>query len=99
MSECRRLWSSSGGGKTAARSPPCSPLLAAIHGDFCLGYEHIGQHAAGDYHGVINQTIPAFPLEHAELAYELVRVGYRLTPRKRASCQQHERRRWLLRTG
>lgn len=74
-------------------------LLAAIHGDFCLGYEHIGQHAAADYHGVINQTIPAFPLEYAELAYELVRVGYRLTPRKRASCQQHERRRWLLRTG
>lgn len=39
-------------------------------------YQHIGQHGAADYSGVIRATRPATPSEYEELYDELVRIGY-----------------------
>lgn len=68
-------------------------LPADIFGLFCDSYEHIGQHSGADYHGVVRQTVPASPSEHANLSLELTRLGYRLVPLKRAARRHHERRR------
>lgn len=34
-------------------------------GRFCQAYEHIGQHGAADYRGVVQQSRPAKPTEYA----------------------------------
>jgi hypothetical protein len=70
-------------------------LPASIHGEYCLSYERVGQHAAADYHGVICHTLPAAPHEYAALTDELARIGYRLKPQRRASWRHHQRRRAL----
>jgi len=41
-------------------------------------YEHIGQHGAADYPGVVRQTVPASRAEAASLRRELRGRGYRL---------------------
>lgn len=46
-------------------------------------YQHIGQHGAADYHGLIGVTRPASPAEYAELFAELESRGYWMTVRKR----------------
>ena len=62
-------------------------------GRFCESYMHVGQHAAADYHGVVQRTSPAKPSEYVELAIELTRIGYEVRPVMRASSRHHERRR------
>jgi hypothetical protein len=67
-------------------------IPATIHGDSCLSYARVGQHAAADYHGVVNHSRPATPAEYAGLADELTRLGYRLKPLRRATWRHHHRR-------
>ncbi len=88
-----RRWKDSGG--IVALFPA---IPATIHGEYCLSYEQVGQHAAADYHAVIEHTCPAAPEEYAALADELTRIGYRLKPQRRASWRHHERRRWLVKS-
>ena len=57
----------------------------------CMSYEHIGQHSAADYAGVIDQTIPAEGDDVDELTRELLEIGYNLKPITRISVS-HERR-------
>jgi hypothetical protein len=68
-------------------------LPSDSYGVYCDSYEHVGQHAAADYYGVIRHTMPAVRSEYRRLAAELRRIGYRLRPLKRASSRHHERRR------
>lgn len=63
-----------------------------INGYFCEAYEHVGQHGGADFHGVMRATKPATDEEAAPLAGELVNLGYRLKPIRRASQTVHERR-------
>jgi hypothetical protein len=63
-----------------------------ISGHFCEAYEHLGQHAGADYHGVVQASRPATDEEAALLAEELARIGYKLQPVKRASQAVHQRR-------
>ncbi len=72
-------------------------IPADIRGQYCSSYEHIGQHGAADYYGVIQDTTPVGPRECAELAEELRRIGYNLRPIKRASWRNHGRRRQIAR--
>lgn len=67
-------------------------LPADIDGQYCLSYEHMGQHGGADYHGVIANTVPAPVKEAARLARELELIGYTLRPVRRATCRHHERR-------
>ena len=59
---------------------------ATIHGEYCLSYGHVGQHAAADYHAVVRHTRPATPPEYAALADELTRHGYHLLDRRHGSA-------------
>ena len=68
-------------------------LPADINGRFCDAYEHVGQHGGADYHGVIENTVPAPVKEAARLARELEMIGYELRPIRRATWRHHERRR------
>lgn len=49
-------------------------------------YEHVGQHGAADYSGVLSRTKPASPDEYAALKRELESAPYhyQLAVRKRA---------------
>src|SRR3989304_3134321 len=68
-------------------------IVADIDGLYCLSYEHVGQHGAADYHGIIQHTLPVTSKEYAGLAQELTQIGYSLKPIQRASFRNHERRR------
>ncbi len=72
-------------------------IPADIDGRYCESYEHIGQHGAADYYGVIMATRPVDPREYADLAEELRQIGYNLRPVKRATRNNHERRRQMAR--
>jgi hypothetical protein len=74
-------------------------LPADSNGYFCVAYEHLGQHGAADYHGVIRQTVPASRKEYAGLAAELKRIGYRLKPIRRTSARHRERRQKAARSA
>ena len=63
------------------------------HGDFCMSYMHTGQHGAASPMGDTRLTRPATPEEIAPLANELARIGYTLTPVRRASDAMHRARR------
>ena len=58
-------------------------------GSYCMSYEHIGQHGAADYQGIIQQTRPALPQEFAGLKHELESIGYNLTIRTRNSYEKN----------
>ena len=45
-------------------------------GTFCQSYEHVGQHGAADYAGVVSRTKPASQDEHIKLLQELQMIGY-----------------------
>lgn len=60
------------------------------NGHFCDAYEHVGQHGGADYFGVMQATTPVSIKEAASLKRELIRIGYRLVIRKRASRRMHE---------
>jgi hypothetical protein len=68
-------------------------IPADNHGWYCLSYEHVGQHGAADFYGVVQATSPATLKEAAALAEELTGIGYKLKPIKRASQIAHEWRR------
>jgi hypothetical protein len=72
-------------------------IPADIHGSFCEAYEHVGQHGGADFHGVIQATVPVQPVEAADLAEELARIGYNLRPVRRTSRTHHDRRRQAAR--
>lgn len=71
---------------------------ADYQGWFVDSYMHVGQHAAADYHGVVQATKPASPDEAADLIRELERIGYRLKVIRRASWKHHEARRTAARS-
>lgn len=52
-------------------------------GRYCVSYQHLGQHGAADYSGVIAATRPADAEEYAPLLAELQRIGYRVRVRAR----------------
>lgn len=72
-------------------------IPADLDGRYCESYEHIGQHGAADYHGVVMATMPVVPREYADLAEELRQIGYNLRRVKRATSEHHERRRQMAR--
>jgi len=39
-------------------------------------YQHVGQHGAADYRGVVRDTKPAKPVEYRALLRELKSIGY-----------------------
>ena len=41
-----------------------------------MSYVHMGQHGAGRYSAIIDQTRPAKPAEYASLLKELKQIGY-----------------------
>lgn len=45
---------------------------------YCESYEHVGQHDAADYQGIIQDSRPATPEEYADLKAELESIGYNL---------------------
>ena len=68
-------------------------IPADIDGRYCMSYEHVGQHGAADFQGVIQNSVPVTPREYARLARELTLIGYDLKPIRRASFKNPERRR------
>lgn len=70
-------------------------IPATINAQYCETFEHVGQHSAGDYYGLIDQTYPANPDEFEELKKELESApySYNLKPVKRATSKMHEARR------
>ncbi|HUX02458.1 MAG TPA: hypothetical protein VMY35_15965 [Phycisphaerae bacterium] len=62
-------------------------------GAFCNSYEHVGQHGAADYYGVVARTRRATEAEYADLAAELRRIGYGPDIHQRASSAMHDKRR------
>jgi len=73
---------------------PCVP--ADNEGRLCQSYEHVGQHGAADYNGVMRRSRLATPEESKELAEELKGRGYRLNAAKRKT-QEDDLERWLIR--
>jgi hypothetical protein len=63
------------------------------NGTYCSSYEHIGQHGAAEYYGVIEQTIPSKPKEYKALHNELKTIGYNLIVKKRMSPKMDKNRR------
>lgn len=49
-----------------------------LRGDYCVSYEHVGQHGAALASHVIANTTPATPDEYADLMRELETIGYSL---------------------
>jgi hypothetical protein len=48
-----------------------------------MSYQHVGQHGAADYNGMIATTRPATPTEYEPLRKELESIGYKLDIRTR----------------
>lgn len=59
-------------------------LPYAVGGYCCQSYEHVGQHGAADYTGVVRATKLATAAEYADLLAELTGRGYNVRPVKRA---------------
>jgi hypothetical protein len=70
-------------------------MPADLGGFYCDSYEHVGQHGAADYHGVIQHTTPYSLADAGELSRELRTIGYKLRPIRRATRRHHEARRRL----
>ncbi len=51
----------------------------------CTSYQHVGQHSAADYWGVLDITRPATQEEYEPLYKELTSFGYNLKVIKRYS--------------
>ena len=49
----------------------------------CNSYQHVGQHGAAAYNGVVYKTVAATPEEYAPLKQELESIGYLLDVKKR----------------
>jgi hypothetical protein len=72
----------------------CFALFPELPGDdggvLCTGYA--GQHCAADYDRCIAHSDPAVPDDYKNLYQELLRRGYVLSVRRRATPEMHERR-------
>ena len=82
-----RIWKDGGG--VIALFPE---LPTDLLGWYCLSYEHVGQHAAAHYHGVVGRTLPASPEQYAALTRELSARGYALRTIRRATAAHHRKR-------
>ncbi len=85
-----RKWKDPDGGIIALLvCEPCSYDRAEL----VTSYEHLGQHGAALYTGVIASTFPAKPEEYADLLQELVKIGYTdLKPYRRTQPWMREER-------
>lgn len=70
-----RVWPQREGGDVIALMP-YEP--ATSDGRYITSYQHIGQHGAADYFGVMRDTRPATPEQFAPLKRELEQIGYRV---------------------
>ncbi len=52
------------------------PTIAADMSGHCQSYQHIGQHGATDYLGIVERSKLAIQSEYADLFAELIRIGY-----------------------
>lgn len=68
---------------------------ATADGRYCTSFEHVGQHCAADYAGVIRQSRPATAEEYAPLLRELQAAPYRY----RFNVRRRATRRGGARTG
>ena len=88
-----RIWPKSKGGQVIAIFP--SDAGTVNRPDTCLSYESVGQHCAATI-GLNRELRLATPVEYADLAAELRRIGYRLKIVKRATvADRRERERQL----
>jgi hypothetical protein len=62
------------------------------NGIYCSSYEHIGQHGAAEYSGVIEQTTPSKPKEYKALHKELKTIGYNLIIKNKISPKMDKNR-------
>lgn len=90
-----RVWGASEGGGVIALFPT---LPGTQDPESCESYEHVGQHGAADFQGMLHRTRRARPEEYAELAAELREIGYVLDIRERATRDMHEERRRAARS-
>lgn len=63
---------------------------ATRDGYTCQSYEHVGQHGSANLAAVIKATKPA--VDYADIAAELVRIGYVTKVVRRANRAQHAKR-------
>jgi hypothetical protein len=66
-----RKWPKREGGDVIALFPENIAV-----GYYCDSYQHVGQHGAADYSGVVSMTKPAKPEEYAALKRELESAPY-----------------------
>ncbi len=66
-------------------------------GVYCQSYQHIGQHGAADYYGIIDKSRWATYAEATALYNELEGLGYKLDIRQRAMPVSHELRKKIAR--
>ena len=69
---------------------PEIPTSSNIH--YCSSYEHIGQHGAAYYKGVIELTRPSKSKEYKTLHKELKTIGYNLIIKNRISPKMDKNR-------
>jgi len=62
-------------------------------GDFCMSYQHIGQHGSAAPSLIPHATRAARPEEIAPLKTELEGLGYRIEVRQRVTFAMHQKRR------
>ena len=66
-------------------------------GVYCQSYQHVGQHGAADYYGIMDGSRAATEAEYADLQAELLRLGYVLDLRRRTMPAVHEARKTTAR--
>lgn len=81
-----RRWKGGNGGIIAL----FPEIPADIHGYYVLSYEHIGQHGAANYSGVIARTVPASEEEYCNLKQELESIGYVLAVYQKQTAKMRE---------
>jgi hypothetical protein len=83
-----RKWHAKDGGQIIALFPE---IPSGNYGYHVLSYEHIGQHGAADYNGVMARTVPATEEEYAALKRELEQLGYNLAVYQRRNERMREK--------
>jgi hypothetical protein len=66
-----RRWKAGDGGGVIALFPDQPEGRGRVN-----SYEHVGQHGAADYPGLLRRTKPAKPAEYKDLLRELKHIGY-----------------------
>jgi hypothetical protein len=65
--------------------------IADLSGNVTM-YQHQGQHGAGDYNQVMQQTKKATPKEYAKLNKELKSIGYKIKPVSKDTPKMQQKR-------